>query len=319
MSAATEALAAPAPISPRPFYWSVRREFWEHRALYIVPLVVAALMLVSFALNAVHLPDGMRLLAAMEPGKQRAAVIAVLLVTASAIMSAQMISNAFYCLDALHSERRDRSVLFWKSLPVSDFTTVVSKLFVAFAVVPAIALVVVIATQLFLLVLSSIVLLVSGTSAQSLLSLVPYPELIVLMLYGSIAFTVWLLPIYGYLLLVSAWAKRSTFIWAVLVPLGIAVFEKLVFDTSYFIAAIKDRLLGWASAAFAHAAQSSDFASKSEGMEAYADLGGTFPDSPLQIAAPLQYLSDPHLWIGLALAAAFIAAAIWMRRYREPM
>src|SRR5690606_36143266 len=74
MNTATEALATPAvPHRPRPFYWSVRRELWEHRALYIVPLAVAALMLISFAFNAVHLPDGMRLLAAMEPDKQRAA------------------------------------------------------------------------------------------------------------------------------------------------------------------------------------------------------------------------------------------------------
>ena len=59
--------------------------------------------------------------------------------------------GVFYCLDALHGERRDRSILFWKSLPVSDLTTVLAKASVPCRVLPPRAFALALATQLMLL------------------------------------------------------------------------------------------------------------------------------------------------------------------------
>src|ERR1700733_15667053 len=45
---------APATASAtRPFYWSVRRELWEHRSIYIAPMAVAAVALFGFSLSAI--------------------------------------------------------------------------------------------------------------------------------------------------------------------------------------------------------------------------------------------------------------------------
>jgi len=317
MSAAAETViptSAPA-AATRPFFWSLRRETWEHRAIFWAPLIAGALVLVSFLLNAANLPDGIRALSTLAPNDQHTVVMGIFLITAMVVVSVAAITNAFYCLDALHSERRDRSILFWKSLPVSDVTTVLSKLCVAALVVPAIALVVTLATQLLLLLVSAVVLLASGEGVSALLSLLRYPEFVVVMLYATIAATLWSAPIYGYLLLVSAWAKRAPFLWAVLVPLGAAVAERLIFNSSYLFDTVRRRAIDWVPVAFDINPHVREMAASSEGMH----FNFTLPEHPLQFAAPLQFLSSPPLWIGLALCALFIAAAIWLRRYREPI
>jgi ABC-2 type transport system permease protein len=141
MNAATdtsESFVAPttAPRPVRPFFWSVRRELWENRSLFIAPLVASAVMLIALIANAVQLPAGMQMLSAFSPDKQRAVVsglYAGILIVVTVTMN---ITVFFYLLDALQGERKDRSVLFWKSLPVSDTTTVLSKVFTATIIGP---------------------------------------------------------------------------------------------------------------------------------------------------------------------------------------
>src|SRR5450755_1410098 len=111
----------------QPFYWSVRRELWENRSIYIAPLIVAALLLLGSAISAFYLPERRRALLLLDPEVQRAAVEQPYDTAAMIILATAFIVGIFYCLDALHGERRDRSILFWKSLPVSDLTTVLSK------------------------------------------------------------------------------------------------------------------------------------------------------------------------------------------------
>ncbi len=152
MNAATEtseSFAAPAtaPRPVRPFYWSVRRELWENRSLFIAPLVAGGIAIVALILNAMHLDEGMQMLSALDPDRQRAIVTGIYAGIAFLITWVMAITGFFYLLDALHGERKDRSVLFWKSMPVSDTTTVLSKLFTALAVAPAIVIAVTIVTQ----------------------------------------------------------------------------------------------------------------------------------------------------------------------------
>jgi hypothetical protein len=139
---------APAPISPtRPFFWSVRRELWENRSIYLAPLIAAGVVLFGFGLTAFGLPQLRRNALALESVRQRAAIEMPYDGAAMMIMFTVFIVGIVYCLDALYGERRDRSILFWKSLPVSDITSVLSKAIVPLAILPLLTFVIVLATS----------------------------------------------------------------------------------------------------------------------------------------------------------------------------
>ena len=151
---------APAAMSAtRPLYWSVRRELWENRSIYIAPLAVAAVFLFGFLISMIHLPRQMRAASALDPMQQHELIAQPYDIAAALIMATAFIVGVFYCLDALHGERRDRSILFWKSLPVSDLTTVLSKASIPLVVLPLLTFAITVATQLIMLLLSSAVLL----------------------------------------------------------------------------------------------------------------------------------------------------------------
>ena len=111
----------------RRLYWSVRRELWENRSIYLAPLAVAALFLLGFLISAIHPPAQMRDAMALDPMRHQELVEQPYTFAAFFLMGITFIVAVFYCLDALYGERRDRSILFWKSLPVSDLTTVLAK------------------------------------------------------------------------------------------------------------------------------------------------------------------------------------------------
>src|SRR5947207_2360197 len=169
---------APLAISGiRLMYWSVRRELWENRYIYLAPLAIAGLFLLGFLITTIHLPARMRAAMALDPMQQHQAVALPYDIVAGLMMASAMLVGAFYCLDALYGERRDRSVLFWKSLPVSDATTVLSKASIPLIVLPLIAFAVAVITQLIMLLLSSAVLLASGVSVATLWSRLSLPEM----------------------------------------------------------------------------------------------------------------------------------------------
>ena len=100
---------APAAISAtRRMYWSVQRELWESRSIYIAPLAVAALTLFGFLISTIHLPDKMRAALALDPVQQHEVIEQPYSFAALLIMGTAFIVGVFYCLDALHAERRDR-------------------------------------------------------------------------------------------------------------------------------------------------------------------------------------------------------------------
>src|SRR6202040_1612845 len=142
---------APAMTETRPMYWSVQRELWENRSIYVAPVVVLAFVLFGFLISLITLRHRMHAVLALDAAKQRATVAMPFNVAAGLTIVTAFIVGAFYCLDALHGERRDRSILFWKSLPVSDRTTVLSKASIPLVVLPLITFAIVVATQLIML------------------------------------------------------------------------------------------------------------------------------------------------------------------------
>jgi ABC-2 type transport system permease protein len=292
----------PAAISAtRPMVWSVRRELWENRSIYIGPLVVAAVILFGFLISTIRLPHKMRALSALDPAKQREAVGMPYSMAAGLIILTAFIVGVFYCLDALHGERRDRSILFWKSMPVADLTTVLSKASIPLVVLPVLVLAIILSTQLTMLLWSTAVLLGNGPSVVTLWTQLQFFQRSLALLYALIVIPLWHAPIYAWLLLVSAWARRTAFLWAVLPLLAISVVEKIAFNTTHFASLLTYRLIGWFTRAFVPQAQ------------------GAAPMDPLEALTPGKFLATPGLWIGLAVAAVFLAAAVRLRRYRQPI
>src|SRR5438874_4418028 len=281
-------------LATRPFYWSVWRELWENHSIYIAPSIVAAIILFGSFVGSFHLAGRRHNALLLDPARRRAAIEMPYDIAAVMLIFTAFIIGVFYCLDALHGERRERSILFWKSLPVSDLTTVLSKVSVSLVVLPLVSFAVIVATQFMMLLISTAALLPSGLAATTWANFNLLQQSLVL-LYGLIAIALWHAPIYGWALLVSGWVRRATFLWAILPLLGISFFEKITFNTSHFASMLKERVIGFAPEAFAFRAHA------------------------VPQLTPLKYLSTPGLWIGLIFAAAFITAAIRLRRYRGPL
>ena len=153
----SQVIAPAAMPATRPMYWSVRRELWENRSIYIAPLVFAAFVLFGFAISTIHLPHSMAAVLELDAAHQRAEISKPYNIAAGLILLTAFLVGVFYCLDALHGERRDRSILFWKSLPVSDLTTVLSKASIPLVIMPLLLFGIIVATQLIMLLLSSAV------------------------------------------------------------------------------------------------------------------------------------------------------------------
>jgi ABC-2 type transport system permease protein len=303
---------APADMAAtRPMYWSVRRELWENRSIYVAPLVVAAVALFGFAISTIGMPQRRRAVLLLGEAKARAAIAQPYDVVAVILIATAFIVGFFYCLDALHGERRDRSILFWKSLPVSDRTTVLSKASIPMVVLPVLIFAVIVTTQILMLLQSSAVLLVGGVDPATTFEYFNLFQQSLILLYGLIVIAIWHAPIYGWLLMVSSWARRAAVLWAVLPWLALGPLEVITTGRSkYFPALMRYRLFGGFEKAFAFASRAPAQARVHE---------HTPPIESLSQWTPGKFLSTPGLWIGLALAAAFLAAAVRLRRNREPI
>jgi ABC-2 type transport system permease protein len=283
-SALESQVTAPAVITAsRRMYWSVRRELWEHRSIYIAPLAAAAVFLLAFLIGLTISPRHRR-----EPLDVPYEFADLL------IMGTGFIVGIFYSLDALYGERRDRSILFWKSLPVSDLTTVLSKFAIPLVILPLLTFAIALVTQFVMMLLSS------GLSVGTLGARMSFFHMSLMLLYHILTVHgLWYAPIYGWLLLVSAWAPRAPFIWAFLPPFVLWGVEKIAFRSSHFLGMLRYRLAG--------PEPSTTTAQSGNLMEMISAL------------TPVQFFSTPGLWVGLAVAAIFLATAVRLRRNREPI
>src|SRR5580693_5101465 len=285
---------APAALSlTRPLYWSIRRELWENRSIYIAPLAVAGVALFAFTLSSIVgvWERPLRL----NPAQPQAPYD----MAAGLMMLTGIVVSVFYCIDALHSERRDRSILFWKSLPVSDVTTVLAKASIPLVILPLLIFAIIVVMQGIMLLLSSLILLGMGQSVAELWTKLGFFRMSMLTLYHILtAHALWPLPIYCWLLLVSGWARRATFLWAALPLVAIGGVELIVFRTWHFAALVGSRLIGAAPA--------------------FDSPDNMFPSGPMTHITPGTFLGSPGLWIGLVVAAVFLAAAVRLRRYQTP-
>ncbi len=296
-SATTEpSIQSPATVQARAMYWSIRRELWENRSIYIAPLAAAAVFLLGFAINMVTMRR--RIGASLLDPHQHDLLATRYELSAALIMGTALIVGIFYSLEALYGERRDRSILFWKSLPVSDLTTVLSKLAIPIVILPLLSFAISLATQFIMLLLSSVILAGSGVNIAALWTEMSFFHVSLVLLYHLLTVHgLWYAPLYGWLLLVSAWARRAPFLWAFLPPFVISVVEKIAFNTSQFLAFLQYRLVGPGDDMAPH----------------------TAPKDFMATLMPDHFFSTPGLWTGLAVAAIFLFAAVRLRRYQGPI
>ena len=295
----------PRPVLPtavlptRPLYWSVRRELYEYRSIYLAPLAIAGVILLGFVFVLARLPRTLQTAMTMEPMHQRDMIAQPFNFAAGLIMAAAFIISIFYSLDALYGERRDRSILFWKSLPVSDLTTVLAKASIPLFVLPVIAYAATLAVETIMLLLSSAVVAGSGFSVATYWNRLELFRTMLGLLYHLVTVhMLWYAPLYAWLLLISAWCRRAPFLWAALPPFAIGIFEKIAFHTAYFAAFLQYRVSG--------------------GREALGNAQGNVLDPEMHLT-PGPFLADPGLWIGLVFAAVLLIAAARMRRQRAPL
>jgi ABC-2 type transport system permease protein len=281
----------------RPFYWSVRRELWENRLIYLAPLAAAAIFLFSFIINTIVLRRRMHGVWPVDVARQLDVLTLPHELSGALIMGIALVVGIFYSLDALYGERRDRSILFWKSMPVSDLTTILSKLSIPLVIIPVLSYAITVVTQLIMLVTASAVLVGSGANIAAMWTQQSFFRSSLDLFYHMLTVHgLWYAPFYGWLLLVSAAAPRAPFVWAVLPPFVIWGVEKIAFNTTHFLSLLKVRLTGPPDPEMT-IARNTDF---------------------MSTLIPHHFFDQPGLWAGLAVAAVFLAIAVRLRRYRGP-
>jgi len=217
---------------------------------------------------------------------------------AALILATAAFVSVFYSLDALYGERRDRSILFWKSLPVSDLTTVLAKVSIPLVILPLVGFAITLVTLFLMLLVASAVLGATGGAVAPLWTLSLTQRSLLLLYHMVTVHGLWYAPFYAWLLLVSAFARRAPFLWAVLPPLAIGLVEKVAFNSSHFGHMLLKRLAG--------------------GPESMTPMGMNPMDPNIHLT-PGAFLVSPGLWFGFAIAAAFLTATVRLRRSQGPI
>ena len=320
----------------RVLFTLIRREFWEHRVLWLAPLVVSVLTILAAFPSAPGLglfnfdllgsladsggvPESWHHLSAATLGSDmRRALFGLghwILSWPQYLVMTLVLS--FYLIDSLYAERKDRSILFWRSLPVSDLATVGSKVLVGLVLMPLGVFLLDLVTDLLFSGVWRLRVALGAPSA----SLMPWDtaswlKVQGLMLVGVIASILWYAPLGTYLLLVSAWARRNVFLWAALPPLLAPLIERLAFGTSHIGMLLLYRTFGlWGTPAMQAAIERSSVPLGGHGSNLHGELPS--PAALFDTLPTVSLFTNIDVWLGVAAAIAFAVLAARVRRYRD--
>jgi ABC-2 type transport system permease protein len=315
------------------FGFMMRREFWENRGGFLIAqlsiggfIVGSALLAISAAAILVTEVNGNEFMLSQVFGKLGEVDLGqldkiantVLFATTGIFNVALFFIVFFYLLGSLYDDRRDRSILFWKSLPISDAKTVASKLVAATVLAPVLCVFAIALTHLALMIIATFLAWNAGLGAWEYVWGPADPINVWLLMLGAYAVqALWMLPVWGWLLLASAFAKSKPFLWAVVPPIMLAIMQSWFNFTRYFRwndnwvwMMIGERMLG----GVVPLAINIDGNDLQVGREGFNDDA---MDPLITWNGLLERFSDVDLWWGLLVAAVFISAAIWIRRYRD--
>jgi ABC-2 type transport system permease protein len=317
------------------FYWLVKREFWEHRGgFFWAPVVTGGIFLVLNIMGIITAEvfgarhggfhsggvSGLQsVIQSMDAGDLSKVGMALDVAMYSAMALIVVVLGFvvfFYCLGALYDDRRDRSILFWKSLPISNTSTVLSKVASATVLAPVIAVAVGIVVGMLQLVIVAITLSFHGVNVWQLLVLA-HPFRVMANLIGYIPmYLLWALPCVGWLLFCSSASRSKPFLWAVLIPLATALL------VSWFgIMGLFDLPPTWFWSHVVPRALLSVFPGSSTLAGINMNIGDHVPGgsqlSFMDLGTTYRTLLTAQLWIGVVAGAVLIAGAAWFRRTRD--
>lgn len=295
----------------RMFQTLVRRELWEHRSLWAAPLAVTGLLLLS----ALWTHGALRVNAGeasewLDP-RNKTVVFALALwgLTIPHYLVMVLVLN-FYLLDCLYAERKDRSILFWKSLPISDGATVAAKMFTGCVLVPLGTFALALVTDVLFTAIWDLRAVLGHSPELVVWDTVAFLKTQALMLLGLILSILWYAPFLGCFVLASAWVRRNVLLWVTLVPLFAVIVERIAFGTHHLYSLLGYRTDGlWRSLHLESAV-----------IASMTDVG------PAMLASMPRIYDLVHvgpaflnidLWLGIAVAAACAYAAARIRRYRD--
>jgi ABC-2 type transport system permease protein len=283
--------------------WLIRREFWENRAIWMIPAVFGGLLLLAALFGQVSIP---RLTSQHESEEAAGAFLVIVGAMFYLVMG---VYSTWYLMDCLYTDRKDRSILFWKSLPISDATIVLCKLLVGMLIVPLVYFAAADATALIAAFILSI--RARASIGSSLWNGDVWWQAQVLWTYVIVTTAVWYLPVAGWLMLVSAWAKRAVMLWAVLPPLLLYILERVFFGTHMVGHIISRRLTGLPAVSF----NISKYNWTHDG--GVVDNAGTAAPSVWHLINPSGFFASAETWIGVAVGIALIVVAIQLRMRRS--
>jgi ABC-2 type transport system permease protein len=286
------------------FAWLVRREFWENRAIWIVPAAIGVLLMLAALFGKVQID-----LVLTTPDQNRAVGGTVLFAFGITFFAVMSIYSSWYLLDCLYADRKDRSILFWKSMPITDMATVLSKLFTGLIAIPLVYFAAAdVATLLIAFILS---VRAHSTWGAALWQPDVWLQLQALWLYLIITSAIWYLPFAGWFLAVSAFANRAVVLLSLAVPLSLFLLERWFFGSHAVASVIVERALGYPAAAF------HDMRDHHAWVTTMIDRGSiTTPASVWSLLDPVGFFASPATWVGVLVGAGFIAAAIQLRLRR---
>ena len=285
------------------YSWLIRREFWENRAIWMIPAILGGLMVLVALFGKVDQISIPLQLPSQAIGGGFLLAVGVTFVVVMTIYS------TWYLLDCLYADRKDRSVLFWKSMPISDTATVLSKLATSLIVIPLVYCAAADATALIIAFIVSV--RASSFIGGALWHGNVWLQLQVLWLYVIATSAIWYLPIAAYLLVVSAWAKRAVMLWSLLPPIGLMLIERWFFGTHVIASQLGRRLAGAARLTFRDPEGCCSWVTTVVDKDTI-----RMPVSIWGFLNPGGFLSSPETWVGVAVGVALLAVAVQLRMRR---
>lgn len=321
----------------------LKREFWEHKGgMLWAPVVTGGIAGFFATLGAI---GGTLLLNnARENGRvswEHSGIVTQagtpetlevlgglgeILVASGLIMSliAMAFVVFFYALGSLYDDRRDRSILFWKSMPISESATVLAKVAWALSLAPALSIGIGVIAGLVILLIVTIASAANGIPDSAALIL----EARVFRIAGSaIAMlpvqALWSLPTVGWLMLCSAWARRLPFLWAVLTPILSCAMISLSAQIAVSMSGAEfphENLWYYVVYRGLFSVIPMSWSANEQVVAHFANLQIDGPQDMvelLDVGAMYSTLGTMDLWMGAVLGVAMIATAIRLRRWRE--
>ncbi len=293
----------------------LKREVWEHRSIWMTPAVIALVITLGTLTGLLSISNYAEVVDMGIVGAQnvddmaiRAGLTAAFSVITGIFAVGAGIVMIFYSLDSLYSERKDKSILFWRSLPITDAETVVSKLLTAVVVIPAVALAGTFAAHLIFMVVSSLWIMWEGGNPGHLIwRAAPVFDVWASGILTAYTVTIWLSPFIGWFLFVSAYTKRSPLLMAFLPLIILPLLEQAILPTSFLARAIGERLTGIPLSGI-------DF------EEVFDDKVFENHEHPVSIMSVLdlgRFFSSPSVWAGIVVCGLLVTAAIYVRRFKD--